>query len=85
MQAGADWALGVDPTLLFVMQHLAFRAATPASQVWVLPMTDDEISDMPTPQFDLVMSMGVLYHRKDAAAHIRNCFCQMRTWWAICA
>lgn len=69
--AGAALVVGVDPTLLFVMQHLACRHFSGDLPNFVLPLG---VEDLPAGAagFDTVFSMGVLYHRKDPAQHLRR-------------
>ena len=69
--AGADLVLGIDPTLVFVMQWLAMHRLCPDLQNFVLPIG---IEDMPgdVRAFDSVFSMGVLYHRREAIGHLRQ-------------
>lgn len=68
--AGAASVIGVDPTLLFCMQHQAIQHFLQHPQHWVLPLGIEELT--PTHRFDWVLSMGVLYHRKDPNEHIRQ-------------
>lgn len=67
--AGAEFVLGVDPTLLFMMQYLAVRHLVPRVPVWYLPV---RIEEMPSAckQFDTVFSMGVLYHQRSPLDHL---------------
>lgn len=67
LQAGAELVVGVDPTLLFYMQHLAISRYLPGRENWLLPIG---FEDLPPAQFDLVLSMGVIYHRRDPVRHI---------------
>jgi len=71
LAAGAQLVAGVDPTLLFVMQWLACRQFAGNLPNYVLPLG---IEDLPHGQagFDLVFSMGVLYHRKDPLEHLER-------------
>lgn len=66
---GAKCVIGVDPTLLYAMQHLAMERFIPPSHSYVLPFTLEEV---PRNQqaFDLVFSMGVLYHRRSPFDHL---------------
>ena len=64
---GAAEVIGIDPTLLFCMQHLALQHYTGDLRNWVLPLKIEEIPE--TVQFDTVFSMGVIYHRRDPQAH----------------
>ncbi len=76
--AGAEGVLGVDPTVLFFVQHLALcrflgsggpntNPVQSASMVLPIPF---EI--LPAHPFDLVLSMGVVYHRADPLEHVRG-------------
>jgi tRNA (mo5U34)-methyltransferase len=66
---GADCVIGVDPTLLFVMQFLACKHFAGDAPVWVLPLGVKELpSDLAI--FDTVFSMGVLYHRRSPIDHL---------------
>ena len=68
LKAGAGCIVGVDPTVLFCMQHLAMTHLHGAAANFVLPARMEELPGQA--QFDTVLSMGVLYHRKDPKAHI---------------
>lgn len=70
LEAGADFVLAVDPTLLFNMQHRAASQylAGLAERHALLPIRFEEIPTGPT--FDVAISMGVIYHRKDPRAHV---------------
>lgn len=69
--AGARLVVGVDPTVLYVMQWLACRHFGGDLPAYVLPLG---LEDLPegAPGFDVVFSMGVLYHRRDPLAHLRQ-------------
>jgi tRNA (mo5U34)-methyltransferase len=73
--AGANMVLGIDPTLLSVMQFQAVRKLYGAAPLYVLPLG---IEDVPygLRAFDTVFSMGVLYHRRSPLDHLlelRDC------------
>jgi len=72
--AGAERVLGIDPTILYVMQFIAVNTFLQDSAVHVLPLRLDE-----TPPgrgaFDTTFSMGVLYHQRSPIDHLR----QLRT------
>jgi tRNA (mo5U34)-methyltransferase len=71
--AGAELVLGIDPTLRFVLQFLALDALIGDPRLAVLPLADTDLplaSGQGEGAFDTVLSMGVLYHRRDAAAHL---------------
>lgn len=67
--AGAELVIGIDPTLLFVMQYLACSHFSGDIGNYVLPLGVEELPAGPA-GLDTVFSMGVLYHRKDPAEHL---------------
>jgi tRNA (mo5U34)-methyltransferase len=69
--AGASLVVGVDPTLVFVMQWLAMQKLSPELNNFVLPLG---IEDLPAncSGFDSVFSMGVLYHRRNPVGHLEQ-------------
>jgi len=69
--AGAKLVLGIDPTMIFVMQWLAMHKLSSALNNFVLPLG---IEDLPadTGSFDSVFSMGVLYHRRKPVEHLEQ-------------
>ena len=70
--AGASEVIGIDPTLLFCMQHQAIQKYFQDPRNWVLPLKVEEIPD--STLFDRVFSMGVLYHRRDPQEHVDKVF-----------
>lgn len=67
--AGARRVIGVDPTLLSVMQFQAIKHLAGAYPVDVLPLSFDAVPpDLNA--FDSVFSMGVLYHLKSPIDHL---------------
>jgi len=68
---GAKLVVGIDPTLVFVMQWLAMQKLCPGLKNFVLPLG---IEDLPedTAGFDSVFSMGVLYHRRKPVEHLEQ-------------
>ena len=71
LQSGAKLVVGVDPTVLFCMQHLAVNRYLKNNRNWVVPLKFEEL---PGAQFDVVFSMGVLYHQRDPHAHLQRLF-----------
>jgi len=75
LAAGAKLVVGIDPTLVFVMQWLAMQKLAPGLNNYVLPLG---IEDLPQDQlekkggFDSVFSMGVLYHRRNVVEHLEQ-------------
>ncbi len=72
--AGADLVVGVDPTLLFVVQFLAVNLFAKDPGVFVLPLRLEELPPAKH-AFDTAFSMGVLYHQRSPIEHLR----QLRT------
>ena len=70
--ANAKQVIGVDPTPLYCMQHLAIQHFLQDARNWVLPLRVEEIPK--NPKFDTVFSMGVIYHRNDPPDHVRQIF-----------
>ncbi len=73
--AGAKLVVGIDPTLLSVMQFTAVKKLHGEAPVYVLPLG---IEDVPygLKGFDTVFSMGVLHHRRSPIDHLlelRDC------------
>lgn len=65
---GAREVIGIDPTLLFCMQHQAIQRYARDPRNWVLPLRIEEVPQGAV--FDSVFSMGVIYHRRDPQAHV---------------
>lgn len=77
LNAGAREVVGIDPTALFFYQHLAMRRYLaplyPNAKNQVLPLKLEDLDPIEdTHRFDTVFSMGVLYHRHDPLAHLRQ-------------
>ena len=71
LEAGAGRVIGIDPTLLFVAQFEAIRRLTGITGAHVLPLRLEELPQNAR-AFDTTFSMGVLYHRREPAAHLRE-------------
>ena len=71
--AGARLVVGIDPTLLFVMQYFACTHFSGDIGNYVLPLGVEELPEGPA-GLDTVFSMGVLYHRKDPVRHLERIF-----------
>jgi tRNA (mo5U34)-methyltransferase len=67
----ASLVVGVDPTLLYVMQYAAIRHFIGYTPNYVLPL---RLEELPPGEgaFDVAFSMGVLYHRRDPLEHLRT-------------
>ena len=72
LAAGADEVIGIDPSLLFCLQHQAINRFVRSDRSWVLPFRIEEIPS--TAQFDMVFSMGVVYHRREPGEHVSKLF-----------
>jgi len=77
-EAGAAAVLGIDPTLLYVMQFLAITCFVDAPGIAVLPLRLHELPETPH-AFDTAFSMGVLYHQRDPLDHLRQLRGMLRT------
>lgn len=70
-EAGADCVLGIDPTLLYVVQFLAVQHFVNDPGAFVLPLRSDELPPR-LQAFDTTFSMGVLYHQRAPIEHLRR-------------
>lgn len=69
--AGAARVIGIDPSVKFVFQFYAIKKYCPDIPVDVLPLGIEELPEELL-GFDTVLSMGVLYHRRDPLVHLRE-------------
>jgi len=69
--AGARRVIGIDPSPRFVHQFYALKHYCPGLPVDVLPLGIEHVPSA-LHSFDTVLSMGVIYHRRDPEAHIRE-------------
>lgn len=77
--AGADLAVGIDPSHLFVAQFRAIRSFVPealARNIELLPLGIEHMPKLNA--FDTVFSMGVLYHRRSPIDFLQQCIDQLR-------
>lgn len=73
--AGARFALGLEPAELFVAQFDALRRYRSPDAAFILPLRCEQFPaerNFAARGFDSVFSMGVLYHRRDPHAHLRQ-------------
>lgn len=68
---GAKLVVGIDPSPMFVCQFFAMKNFIRDPRAWVLPLGIEDVPETPG-AFDTVLSMGVLYHRKDPTEHIEQ-------------
>lgn len=68
---GARMVIGIDPTLLYVVQYRAIARFFEPQPVHVLPL---RLHDLPPKMrlFDSVFSMGVLYHQRAPLTHLQQ-------------
>ncbi len=76
--AGAARVIGLDPTLVYVMQFLAVSKFLTPDGVFVLPLRLHELPGH-AKAFDTVFSMGVLYHQRSPLDHLRELKATLRT------
>ena len=66
---GARLVIGIDPTLLYVMQFLAINHFIHAEALHILPLRLHELPG-DAEAFDTAFSMGVLYHQRSPDEHL---------------
>ena len=71
--AGAALVIGIDPSVLYCMQHQAINHLIGDERNQVLPLELESLPEaLSAGRFDAVFSMGVIYHRRDPLAHLRR-------------
>ena len=72
LDAGADFVLGCDPYLLYVMQFEVLRRYVRGPEKhFIVPLADTDLpQDLQA--FDMTLSMGVLYHRTSPIDHLQT-------------
>lgn len=68
---GAKLVVGLDPSLLYVMQYEAIRCYLPDAEAYVLPLGVQHLPEN-LHAFDTVFSMGILYHRRSPLDHLQT-------------
>lgn len=66
---GADLVIGIDPTLVFVMQYQVMQRYIQSDKHFVVPTGIESLPEN-LAFFDTVFSMGVLYHRRSPIDHL---------------
>ena len=66
---GAQLVVGIDPTLLYVMQYHAVAKLLGPHPVYVVPLTLEQLPESLN-RFYTVFSLGVLYHRRSPIDHL---------------
>ena len=69
--SGADYVMGIDPSVRFAIQFAMAQRYIQSQQFDFLPIG---IEDLPKNMnhFDTVFSMGILYHRRNPIEHLRE-------------
>lgn len=75
--AEARLAVGVDSSWLHASQFQVFQKYISTSACAVLPLGIDDLPEN-SAAFDIVFSMGVLYHRRDPVQHLKQIFNWLR-------
>ena len=70
-KCGASMVIGIDPTVLYVMQFLAVNVFERDPCTFVLPVRLEELPPARN-TFDTTFSMGVLYHQRSPIDHLRQ-------------
>ena len=71
--AGAALVIGIDPSVLYCMQHQAVNRLIGDHRNQVLPLALEALPEAYSAgRFDAAFSMGVLYHRRDPLEHLRR-------------
>ena len=71
--AGASLVVGIEPAVLYGMQHLAIQRFVRDGRNQVLPIAFEALPEaLLRERFDAAFSMGLLYHRRDPLAHLRR-------------
>jgi tRNA (mo5U34)-methyltransferase len=70
---GAKFVLGVDPSLYSYFQAQIVAILCPQIPVKILPLAQKDLPQK-LPIFDIVFSMGVLYHHKNPEEHLSHIY-----------
>lgn len=65
------WVVGIEPMTLYVLQFQAMRLWRPDLTLSILPARLEDVPPCFAP-FDIILSMGVLYHQRDPLKHLAN-------------
>ena len=74
--AGANMAIGIDPTRIFLYQFHAAQRLLPANGAHLLPLRSEHLPAFGC--FDTVFCLGVLYHRRSPIDHLRELMSYLR-------
>ena len=70
LEAGAELAVGIDPTRLFLYQFALAKALSGETRAHILPFRSEHLPALAC--FDTVFSMGVLHHRRSPIDHLQE-------------
>ena len=77
-ESGAKWVLGINPTQVYYFQYLLTKKLLGGlPPVYFLPIGIEYIPQN-TQAFDVVFSMGILYHRKSPIEHLQTLRSQLQ-------
>lgn len=76
--AGADLALGLDPSPRALVQFYQLRRLAAPVNAHILPCRLEQCAEMAAQRFDSLFSMGVLSHSREPQTHLQ----QLRRWLA---
>lgn len=68
LNQGAASVIGADPSWLFYWQFMLFQRYANSQKLCFLPLGIEDLPQQST--FDMVLSMGILYHRKSPLDHL---------------
>ena len=74
--AGANMAIGIDPTRIFLYQFEVAQQLLPANGAHLLPLRSEHLPAFKA--FDTVFCLGVLYHRRSPVDHIQELMSYLR-------
>ncbi|MDR0303781.1 MAG: tRNA 5-methoxyuridine(34)/uridine 5-oxyacetic acid(34) synthase CmoB [Chitinispirillales bacterium] len=69
----AKFVIGVDPSIYSVFQAQIFAKLCPQIPVWIFPLAQKNLPQN-LPFFDVIFSMGVIYHHKDPIEHLSHIY-----------
>jgi len=68
---GAEYVVGIDPSLLFYSQFRSIKKYIPDSDIEIIPFGIEELPNSKL-YFDTVFSMGVIYHRREPIEFLKQ-------------
>ena len=77
LASGAEQVIGCDPTPLFVFQHELISRCAGLAENHLLALRFEDLPEELS-GFDVAISMGVLYHRRDPLDHLQRLFVRLR-------